>query len=213
MPAGQKLGAAPLRQFVRLIGIHPSGSGGDGTGSWPLFIFAALRNNCREIAARCTGHAGPQVDGPRPRWGRRYRCTGRDDERSRRTVECAMPAAGAGVSAYSFRRKRVRRRRGARPPGSNFCREKCVGWRVAARQPPDLLLVQKVGPKGRFRCAGHGTLHRPPASSIAAPLPDTSTAAPTVAGPFSLGPARADNLSAQPVHSGLAKPPTLTSDP
>jgi hypothetical protein len=32
MPAGQKLGAAPLRQFVRLIVIHPSGSGGDGTG-------------------------------------------------------------------------------------------------------------------------------------------------------------------------------------
>jgi hypothetical protein len=34
MPAGQKLAA--LRQFVRLIGIHPSGSGGAGTGSLSL---------------------------------------------------------------------------------------------------------------------------------------------------------------------------------
>jgi hypothetical protein len=32
MPAGQKLAA--LKQFVRLIVIHPSGSGVDGTGSW-----------------------------------------------------------------------------------------------------------------------------------------------------------------------------------
>ena len=31
MPAGRKL--ATLRQFVRLIGIHPSASGGDGTGT------------------------------------------------------------------------------------------------------------------------------------------------------------------------------------
>jgi len=29
-------GLKPLRQFVRLFGIHPSGSGGDGTGSRPL---------------------------------------------------------------------------------------------------------------------------------------------------------------------------------
>jgi len=34
MPAGQKLAA--LRQFVRLFGIHPSGSGGGDTGSWQL---------------------------------------------------------------------------------------------------------------------------------------------------------------------------------
>ena len=34
MPAGQKL--AELKQFVRLIAIHPSGSGGVGTGGWQL---------------------------------------------------------------------------------------------------------------------------------------------------------------------------------
>jgi hypothetical protein len=31
MPAGRKLAA--LKQFVRLIVIHPSASGGDGTGT------------------------------------------------------------------------------------------------------------------------------------------------------------------------------------
>jgi len=35
-------GLKPLKQFVRLIGIHPSGSGGDGTGCWPLAGKAQL---------------------------------------------------------------------------------------------------------------------------------------------------------------------------
>jgi len=36
MPAGQKLGAKAPQTFVRLIVIHPSGSGGVGTGDWQL---------------------------------------------------------------------------------------------------------------------------------------------------------------------------------
>jgi hypothetical protein len=38
MPAGPELAA--LKQLVRLIGIHPSGSGGDGTGTKPLRTVA-----------------------------------------------------------------------------------------------------------------------------------------------------------------------------
>jgi len=34
MPAGRELSA--FRQLALLIVIHPSGSGGDGTGSWQL---------------------------------------------------------------------------------------------------------------------------------------------------------------------------------